>query len=182
MLHHHYYYFTKVRGTKDHNCQHLLDHRKSRRVPEKHLLCFTDCAKAFDCVDHNKLWKILKEMGIPDHLTYLLRNPSARRNRTEHGTMDWFQIGKRARQGCMLLPLFILIRATKSILLKCNFSNIYAYGGLPWWLSGTESTCQCKSCWFDPWVGKIPWRRKWQPTPVFHPGKPHRPRSLAGYC
>ena len=104
MLHHHYYYFTKVRGTKDHNCQHLLDHRKSRRVPEKHLLCFTDCAKAFDCVDHNKLWKILKEMGIPDHLTYLLRNPSARRNRTEHGTMDWFQIGKQARQGCMLLP------------------------------------------------------------------------------
>ena len=55
------------------NCQHLLDHRKSKRVPEKHF-CFTDYAKASDCVDHNKLRKILKEMGIPDHLTCLLRN------------------------------------------------------------------------------------------------------------
>ena len=56
------------------NCQHLLDHGKSKRVPEKHHFCFIDYAKVFDCVDHNKLWKILKEMGIPDHLTCLLRN------------------------------------------------------------------------------------------------------------
>ena len=56
------------------NGQHLLNHLKSKRVPENHLLCFIDYAKAFDCVDHNKLWKILKEMGIPDHLTCLLRN------------------------------------------------------------------------------------------------------------
>ena len=54
--------------------QHLLDHRKSKRVPEKHYFCFIDYAKAFDCVDHNKLWKILKKLGIPDHLTCLLRN------------------------------------------------------------------------------------------------------------
>ena len=56
------------------NCQHLLDHRKSKRVPEKIYFCFIDYTKAFDCVDHNKLWKILKEMGIPDHLTCFLRN------------------------------------------------------------------------------------------------------------
>ena len=53
-------------------CQHLLDDQKSKRVPEKYLLCFIDYAKAFDCVDHNKLWKILQEMGITDHLTCLL--------------------------------------------------------------------------------------------------------------
>ena len=58
----------------DLNCQHLLHHGKSKRVPEKHLLCFTDYDKAIDCEDHNKMWKIMKEMGIPDHLTCLLRN------------------------------------------------------------------------------------------------------------
>ena len=66
-----------------------------------------DSAKAFDCVDHNKLWKILKEMGIPDHLTYLLRNLYAGQEttvRTGRGTADWFQIGKGVRQGCILSP------------------------------------------------------------------------------
>ena len=69
--------------------------------------CFIDYAKAFDCVDHNKLWKILKEMGIPDHLTCLLRNLYAGQEaivRTGHGTTDWFQIGKGVRQGCILSP------------------------------------------------------------------------------
>ena len=69
--------------------------------------CFIDYAKAFDCVDHNKLWKILKEMGIPDHLTCLLRNLYAGQEatvRTGHGTTDWFQIGKGVRQGCLLSP------------------------------------------------------------------------------
>ena len=64
-------------------------------------------AKAFDCVDHNKLWKILQEMGIPDHLTCLLRNLYAGQEatvRTEHGTTDWFQIGKGVHQGCILSP------------------------------------------------------------------------------
>ena len=56
------------------NCQNLLDHGKSKRVPKSIYFCFIDYAKAFDCVNHNKLWKILKEMGIPDHLTCLLRN------------------------------------------------------------------------------------------------------------
>ena len=66
---------------------------------------FTDYAKAFDCVDHNKLWKILKEIGIPDHLTCLLRNRYASQEATTgHGTTDWFQIGKGVHQGCILSP------------------------------------------------------------------------------
>ena len=78
---------------------------KSKRVPEKHLFCFIDYAKVFDCVDHNKLWKILKKMGIPDHLTCLLRNLYACQEatvRTGHGTTDWFQVGKGVCQGCIL--------------------------------------------------------------------------------
>ena len=69
--------------------------------------CFMDYAKAFHCVDHNKPWKILKEMGIPDHLTCLLRNVYTGQEatvRTGHGTTDWFQIGKRVHQGCILSP------------------------------------------------------------------------------
>ena len=67
--------------------------------------CFIDYAKAFDCVDHNKLWKILQEMGIPDHLICILRHLYAGQEatvRTGHGTTDWFQIGKGVRQGCIL--------------------------------------------------------------------------------
>ena len=69
--------------------------------------CFIDYAKGFDCMDHNKLWKILKETGIPDHLTCLMRNLYAGQEaiiRTGHGTMDWFQIGKGVCQGCILSP------------------------------------------------------------------------------
>uniref|UniRef100_A0A8B9YZT8 Reverse transcriptase domain-containing protein n=1 Tax=Bos mutus grunniens TaxID=30521 RepID=A0A8B9YZT8_BOSMU len=80
---------------------------KSKRIPENIYFCFIDYAKAFDCVDHNKLWKILKEMGIPDHLTCLLRNLYAGQEatvRTGHGTTDWFQIGKGVRQGYILSP------------------------------------------------------------------------------
>ena len=72
-----------------------------------HCFCFIDYVKAFDCVDHHKLWKILKEMGIPDYLTCLLRNLYAGQEatvRTGHGTTDWFQTGKRIRQGCILSP------------------------------------------------------------------------------
>ena len=70
-------------------------------------ICFIDYAKAFDCVDHNKLWKILQEMGIPDHLICLLRNLYAGQEatvRTGHGTTDWFQIRQGVRQGCILSP------------------------------------------------------------------------------
>src|SRR5574339_971000 len=89
------------------NCQHPLDHRKSKRVPENIYFCFIDYAKAFDCVDHNKLWEILQEMGIPDHLTCLLRNLYEGQEvtvRTGHGTTDWFQIGKGVCQDCISSP------------------------------------------------------------------------------
>ena len=80
---------------------------KKQEFQKNICFCFIDYAKAFDCVDHNKLWKILKEMGIPDHLTCLLRNMYASQEttvRTGHGTADWFQIGKSVRQGCILSP------------------------------------------------------------------------------
>ena len=80
---------------------------KAREYQKNIYFCFIDYAKAFDFVDHNKLWKILKEMGIPDHLTCLFRNIYAGQEatvRTGHGTTDWFQIGKGVRQGCRLSP------------------------------------------------------------------------------
>ena len=76
--------------------------------------CFTDYAKAFDCVDHHKLWKILKEMAIPDHLTCLLRNLYAGQEatvRTGHGTTDWYKIGKGVQQGCILSPCLFNLHA-----------------------------------------------------------------------
>ena len=82
------------------------DSLKKQESSRKNIyFCFIDYAKAFDCVDHNKLWKILREMVISDHLTYLLRNPYAGQEAiviTGHGTTDWFQIGKGERQGCIL--------------------------------------------------------------------------------
>ena len=80
---------------------------KAREFQKNIYFCFIDYAKASDCVDHNKLWKILKEIGIPDHLICLLRNLYAGQEatvRTGHGTTDWFQIGKRVPQGCILSP------------------------------------------------------------------------------
>ena len=96
------------------NCQHLLDHRKSKGIPKKHLLLFNDYAKAFDYVDHSKLWKILKEMEIPDHLACLLRNLCAGQEetvRTGHEITDWFQIGKGICQGCILSPCLLNLYA-----------------------------------------------------------------------
>ena len=81
--------------------------KKAREFQKNIYFYFIDYAKAFDCVDHNKLWKILKEMGIPDHLTCLLRNLYAGQEatvRTGHGTTDWFHIGKGVCQGCILSP------------------------------------------------------------------------------
>ena len=89
------------------NWQHPLDYWKSKRVPKNIYFCFIDYVKASDCVDHNKLWKILKEMGVPDHLTCLLRNLYAGQEatvRTGHGTKGWFQIRKGVHQGCVLSP------------------------------------------------------------------------------
>ena len=93
-------------------CQHPLYHQKSKKLPGKKKIyfCFIDQAKAFDCVDHYKLWKILQEVGIPDQLTCLLRNLHAGQEttvRTRHGTMDWSQIGKGVHQGWILSPYLI---------------------------------------------------------------------------
>ena len=104
----------KTQRNKKLNCQHILGHRKSEAIPKNIYYCFTDYSKAFDCVDHNKLWKILKEMGIPDHLTCVLRNLHAGQEatvRTGHGTTDWFQIGKVVCQGCILSPCLFNLHA-----------------------------------------------------------------------
>ena len=90
------------------NCKCLLDHRTSKRISGKKIyFCFIDYAKAFDSVDHNKLWKILKDMGIPDQLACLLRNTYKCQEVTvwtRHGIMNLFQIGKGVHQGCILSP------------------------------------------------------------------------------
>ena len=99
--------FRKDRGTRDQIANILWIVEKAREFQKNIYFCFIDYAKAFDCVDHSKLWKILKEMGIPDHLVCLLRYLYAGQEatvRTGHGTTDWFQIGKGVCQGCILSP------------------------------------------------------------------------------
>ena len=97
--------FRKGRGTRDQidNIRWII--KKAREFQKNIYFCFIDYAKAFHCVDHNKLWKILKEMGIPDHVTCLLRNLYAGQEatvRTGHGTTNLFKIGKGEHQGCIL--------------------------------------------------------------------------------
>ena len=99
--------FRKGRGTRDQIANIWWVIEKVRKFQKNIYFCFIDYAKASDCVDHNQLWKILEEMGIPDHLTCLLRNLYAGQEatvRTGHGTTDWFQIGKGVYQGCILSP------------------------------------------------------------------------------
>ena len=96
--------FRKGRGTRDQIANIHWIIKKAREFQKNIYFCFIDYAKAFDCVDHNKLWKILEEMGIPDHLNCCLRNLYAGQEAivgTGHGTTDWFQIGKAVRQVCM---------------------------------------------------------------------------------
>ena len=104
--------FRKGRGTRDQIANIRRITEKARKFQKNIYLCFLEYAKALDCVDHNKLWKILQEMGIPDHLTFLLRNLYAGQEATVrigHATMDWFQIRKGVHQSCILSPcLFIL--------------------------------------------------------------------------
>ena len=110
--------FRKGRGTR---VQIVYIHwiiEKAREFQESIHFCFIDYAKAFDCVDHNKLWKILQEMKIPDHLTCLLRNLHAGQEATVrivHGTIDWFQIGKGVYQGCILSPCLFNLYAEHSM-------------------------------------------------------------------
>ena len=106
--------FRKGRGTRNQiaNIHWIIE--KARELQKNIYFCSIDYAKAFYCVDHNKLWKILKEMGIPDHLTCLLRNLYAGQEatvRTGHGKTDWFQIGKGVCQGCILSPCLFNLHA-----------------------------------------------------------------------
>ena len=99
--------FKKSRGTRNQIANILWIIEKPREFQKNIYFCFIDYAKAFDCVDRKKLWKILKDMETPYHLTCLLRNPYAGQEatvRARHGTMDWFKIGKGVCQGCLLSP------------------------------------------------------------------------------
>ena len=102
--------FTKGKGTRDQIAKIRWIMEKAREFQKNISFCFIDYAKAFDCVDHNKLWKILQEMGIPDHLTCLLRNLYAGQEatvRTGHGTTDWFQIGKEYIKAVYCHPAYL---------------------------------------------------------------------------
>ena len=111
--------FRKGRGTRDQiaNIHWIME--KARKFRKNIYFCFIDYAKAFDWVDHNKMWKILKEMGIPDHLTCLLRNMYSGQEatfRTGHGATDWFQIRKEIHQGCIWSPCLFNLYAEYIIL------------------------------------------------------------------
>ena len=106
--------FRKGRGMKDPIANISWIIKKAREFQKNIYFCFTNYANAFDCVDHNKLWKILQEMGIPDHLICLLRNLCEGQEATvstKHGTTDWFQIRKGILQGCMLSPCLYNLHA-----------------------------------------------------------------------
>ena len=109
--------FRKGKGTRDQIANICWIMEKAREFQKNICFCLIDYAKAFDCVDHNKQWKILKERGIPDHLTCLLRNLYAGQEatvRTGHGTRDWLQIRKGVRQGCILSPCLFNLYAEYS--------------------------------------------------------------------
>ena len=163
--------------------------------------CFIDYSKAFDWVDHNKLWKILKEMGLQDHFTCLLKNLYAGQEatvRTGHTTTDWFKIGKGVWQGCILSHcLFNLYREYIMQNVKCQAGWItnwnqdcwgkyqqpqicrwYHSNGRDWrrtppWLRWWRDFLQCGRPGFDPWVRKIPWRREMATHSIFLLGKYH---------
>ena len=106
--------FRKGRGTRDQIVNIHWFMEKAKEFQKNIYFCFIDYAKAFDCVDHSKLWKILREKGIPDHLTCLLRNLYAGQEaavRTRHETTDWFQIGTGVQKGCILSPCLFNLRA-----------------------------------------------------------------------
>ena len=107
--------FRKGRGIRDQIANICWIINRAREFQKNVYFCFIDYAKAFDCVDHNKLWKILKEMGLSDHLTCLLRNLYTGQEaivRTGYGTTDWFQIGKGVCHGCTLSPCLTYMQST----------------------------------------------------------------------
>ena len=126
--------FRKGRGTRDQIANIHWITEKAKEFQKNIYFCFTDYTKAFDYVDHNKLWKILQEMGIPDHLTCLLRNLYAGQeatDRTRNGTMDWFQIGKGVCQSCIWLPCLFNLYA-EYIMQNAGLDEIQAGIKIAW--------------------------------------------------
>ena len=122
---------------------------KARDFQKDIYFCFIDYAKTFDCVDHNKLWKILKEMGIPDHLTCLLKNLYAGQEatvRTGHGITDWFQIGKGVRQGSILSPSLFNLYA-KYIMRNAGLEETQVESRLPGEISITSDMQMTPPLW-----------------------------------
>ena len=110
------------------NFQHLLDHRESKGIPENIYLCFLNYTKAFDCVEHNKLWRALKKMGIPAHLTCLLRNLHVSWEATVsilYGATDWSRIEKQVQQSCLLSPCLFKLD-TEQIMRNARLDELQA--------------------------------------------------------
>ena len=133
--------FRKGRGTRDQiaNTHWIIE--KAREFQINIYFCFIGYAKTSDCVHHNKVWKILQEMGIPDHLTYLPRNIYAGQEatvRTGHGTIDWFQIGKGVHQGCILSPCLFNLYA-EYIMRNSGLDEVQAGNKLPGEISTTSN-------------------------------------------
>ena len=125
----------KGRRTRDQIANICWIIEKARKFQKNIHFCFTDYAKAFDFVDHSKPWKILKEMGLPDHLTCLLRNLYAGQEttvRTRHETTDWFQIGKGVCQGCILSQCLFNLHA-EYINTKCQAGQSTSWSQDCWW-------------------------------------------------
>ena len=152
--------FRKGKGTRDQIANICWIIEKAREFQKNIYFCFIDYAKAFDCVDHNKLWKILQKMGIPDHLTCLLRNLYADQEatvRTGYGTMEPFQIGKGVRQGCILSPCLFNLYAEYIMqdarldeagikIAGRNINNLRYAGAttLMWWCESEENQQKVK--------------------------------------
>ena len=172
--------FTKGRGTRDQIANICWTMEKARQFQKNTYFCFIDHAKVIDCVDHNKLWKILKEMGIPDYLNCFLRNLYADQKatvHTRHGIMDWFKVGKGVCQDCILSPCLF------------NFYVMAPHSStLAWKIPWQEEPGRLQSMGSlrvgHDWVTSLSlftfmhWRRKWQPTPVFSPGESQGRGSL----
>ena len=141
--------FRKGRGTSDHIASICWIIKKAKKFQKNIYFCFIDYTKAFDCVDHNKLRKILKEVGIPDHLTCLLRNLYAGQEATVgtgHGTTYWFQIGKGVHQGCILSPCLFNLYA-EYIMRNAGLEEAQAESRLPGEISTTSDMQMTPPIW-----------------------------------
>ena len=141
--------FRKGRGTRDQIASISWIIKKAREFQKNIYFCFIDYDNDFDCVDHNKLWKILQEMGIPDYLTCFLRNLYADQEATiqnGHGTTDWFQIGKGVHQGCIWSPCLFNLYA-EYIMRNAGLEEAQAESRLPGEISITSDMQMTPPLW-----------------------------------